>query len=170
MGTGLHTRAFSCSFSEGRRAVFSRLSDFVSACRGRLREPAPNTYRGSVAVVPSDPRVRQGGVAGGCESTRGLETHRCPHTVPLKRCALERLRPTGQLAPGSGEGQSSGKVAQQPVLMRWLARERVSNQAQGLPDHWPRTAVRAHRRNAVRAGIGSGPARPTGLELALIRK
>jgi len=116
-------------------------------------------------VVPPDPTIRQGGVAGGGESARGLETHRFPHAVPIKRCDLERLSLTGQLSPGSGEGQSSGKIDHQPFLMRWPERERVSNQAQGLPDDWPMTSVRAHGRNAVRAGIGSVPARPTGLEL-----
>jgi hypothetical protein len=43
----------------------------------------------------------------------------------------------------------------------------MSNQAQGLPGHRPRTTVRAQRRNAVRAGIGSRLARPTGLELGV---
>jgi hypothetical protein len=151
--------------SRGLCSVFSGRSVFVSACRDRFQEPAPNTYRGSVAVVPPDPRSRRGGVAGGRESTRGLETHRCPHAVPLKRCDLERLCLPGQLSPGSGEGQSSGKSDHPPCLM--CERERVANQAQGLPGHRPRTTGRARWRNAVRAGIGSMLARPTWLELGV---
>lgn len=116
-------------------------------------------------MIPSDPRSREGGVAGGGASACGLETHRCPHAVPLKRCALARLSLTRQLSPGSGEGQSSRKSDHPPCRM--CERERVANQAQGLPGHRPRTTVRAQRRNAVRAGIGSKPARPTGLELGV---
>jgi len=117
-------------------------------------------------VVPSDPRIRQGGVAGGAGSARGLETHRCPHAVPIKRCALARLCSRGSYLRARVRGRVPGRahVSHSSVEGR---RERVSNQAQGLPDQWPRTAVRAQRRNAVRAGIGSMPARSTRLELGV---
>jgi hypothetical protein len=51
-------------------------------------------------VVLPDPRSRQGGGAGGGTSPRGLETHRCPRAVPLKRCDLERRCLPGRLVLG----------------------------------------------------------------------
>src|SRR5574341_485282 len=104
----------------GLCSVVSRHSDFVSACRGRLREPAPNIYPGSVAGVPSDPRVRQGGAAGRGVFACGLETHRCPRAVSLRRCDLERLRLPGQISPGWGVGQNSGKIALPLFFLLWF--------------------------------------------------
>lgn len=53
-------------------------------------------------MVPADPKIRQGGVARGVDSSRGLETHRFPRAVPIKRYDLKRLSLKGELSPGSG--------------------------------------------------------------------
>ena len=109
--------------------------------------------------------MRQGSVADGASSFRGLETHRFPRAVPIKRCELRRLCLKGQLSPGSGEGQSSGTIEHWTLMIQRTETERASNQRQGMPGHWPMTSVRAHGRNAVGVVVGSLPARPTRLQL-----
>ena len=114
-------------------------------------------------MSPSGPRSQWGGGAGGDSSTRGLETQPCPRPVPVKGYARERQGSRGSYLRARGRGRVPGSSPTQSSWDREV--ERVSNQAQGLPDHRPRTAERAQRRNAVRAGVGSRPVRPRGRQL-----
>ena len=106
-------------------------------------------------MILSDPRILWGGVAGGVDSSRGLETRWFPRAVPIKRYDLKRLSLKGELSPGSGEGQSSRKIESRTFIFRGTETERTSNQRTGCRATWPMTSVRAHGRNAVRDGIGS---------------
>ena len=112
------------------------------------------------------PRSRQGGGAGEGSSARSLGTHPCPRAVPVKGYTRERQCSRGSELRARRRGRVPGRSRASPASAGGR-RARVSNQARGLPGHWPRTAVRAHGRNAVHAGIGSKLAQPTGLELGV---
>ena len=105
-------------------------------------------------MIQSSPKIRQGGVAGRASSFRGLETHRFPRAVPIKRCELERRSLTAQLSPGSGEGQGSGTNEHRILIIQLTDTEWISNQPLGLPDLRPMTTVRARGRSTIRDWSG----------------
>ena len=116
-------------------------------------------------MIPKDPEIPQGGVAGGGHPSCGLETHRFPHAVSLKGCSLTRRTSRGSYLRARVRGKVPRRSSTSASMIEWPERERVSNQPLGLPGHWPMTTARVVGRNAVRACVGSLPARPTGLQL-----
>ena len=103
---------------------------------------------------PPDRRVRRSGVAGEVNFARGLETHRFPRAVPIKRYDLKRLSLKGELSPGSGEGQGSKRIEARTSYVEDGNRAGVQS-THGLPGPMADDLCTRSRRNAVRDGIGS---------------